>query len=535
MSLETKITELAQAIGDDIQQIKAELPDTTSSPVATVADAQGASLGLEQSLLAAAGQPALTVLVCPPTTTGKVQGTSLGDGNVIEVYANGNEFSAGNVLYREFMSLGEPICFTGLSFGAIITASQGFYGFSEIEGDSTAQARQGIMPLMSFGLSFKETFLYAFRNSTGSSGDRGIVFVANGALSNTIKLTNGSGVTIRSQEDIILAPWEVTYLDTSGNQEYILSGTNKMMACILSRGGGTAIDGAFRDPSGIDTATLTSNGRQWDCRLVLPTSSDFIGNDRSGFLSAPYNNTLVNWYDQQGDEGSFTVSPASPVDIDQATGNNLGDHNPAGYNRWRITGLATAHSGADGQGGDAVQMASVNSLSQVVAQPLRMPDSGNGDETGITVFSPYEGEAKVYEWDSVLSQLNPTPTYTLTLTRGAAVTISSKTDQLHPAAASLGNSAGNVNNVLLVGALEAGVIIADVPIGVVIQAQSGIITGIRSQNGTTTDGIYTQEDETAMYGWTPETIKAEIREGADGILYKRVIPSGGVSDDWVVA
>ena len=45
--------------------------------------ALGAVLGLEQSLLAGGGKTALTVLAVAYTNTGKVQGCSLGAGNVV--------------------------------------------------------------------------------------------------------------------------------------------------------------------------------------------------------------------------------------------------------------------------------------------------------------------------------------------------------------------------------------------------------------------------------------------------------------------
>ncbi len=56
--------------------------------------AAGSTLGLEQALLANAGQPGLTVLAVGYTTSGNVMGVSLGDGNVIEVYASGADFNA---------------------------------------------------------------------------------------------------------------------------------------------------------------------------------------------------------------------------------------------------------------------------------------------------------------------------------------------------------------------------------------------------------------------------------------------------------
>jgi len=66
-------------------------------------------------------------------------------------------------------------------------------------------ADESPMPLLSYGLSFKSTFFYAFRNCQtydpgGTSTNQGWVHVVNGPLSNTIKLTNGSGVTVQGQE-----------------------------------------------------------------------------------------------------------------------------------------------------------------------------------------------------------------------------------------------------------------------------------------------------------------------------------------------
>ena len=156
-------------------------PVSGGSDENALAFAKGAGLNVEQGLLAAAGQPAKTVLAVAATSTGKVQGVSLGDGNVVEVYTNGAEYSASNVLYREFMGKGEPICFTGLSAGAIITSTQGFYGM----GEQVIGSNESPMPLMSLGLSFTSTFLYAFRDSQsfiGSGGSTGQVIICNGPL-----------------------------------------------------------------------------------------------------------------------------------------------------------------------------------------------------------------------------------------------------------------------------------------------------------------------------------------------------------------
>ena len=498
-----KISLVLDEVANDIKQIKSELPDTTSSPVATVADAQGSTAGFEQSILAAAGQVALTVLVVGITTTGKFQCTSLGNNNVIEIFEPNNYLVTNIVKYRVFSDLGEPLTFEGLTLGTVIVASKGLYGFSEIEGKSTAAANQGVMPAMSFGFAFTSTFLYAFRGSTGNNNDRGVITVCNGPLSSVIKLTDGSNVTIDGQEDIILAPWEVTLLDTNGNKEYILSSNNKIMAQIFSEGGGVKGSGL----TGLELGTI------WDCRLIPPLSSTLIGNPRSGFMSSPYDNTLVKWWRRTGTTGSFTVSPGSPFNI-ATTGGNLGDHNPNGYVKYKAPQI-TGYSGADGQGGDAVAFFDPATFSQIVAQPFFMPDGGNGDETGCLVVSEWVGTARYYQWDDATRTI--ALIYTLELTRG--ITVTTPEDQNHPCAASLSNSTGNDNNTLLVGDLLPGFWIADVPIGVVAQAQGGQMD-MRNQFGDLVTSIYTQEDETSLFGWTPET-----KDFDGGIPYTKMVMS----------
>ncbi len=476
---------------------------------------EGSILGFEQEQLAKSGQPGLTVLAVGFTTSGKVQGTSLGDGNVVEVYASGADFNLGTVLYREFMSLGEPICFTGLSNGAIITSTQGFYGMSE----QTDNGNHSPMPLLSYGLSFKSTFLYAFRDSNEfgqQAQDRGFVHVVNGPLSNSIQLTNGSGTVIQGQEDIALEPWQHYTLETDANSEFILEGTNNMMACIHA---------AMSNKDGV-----TSTNAFYDSRLIMPLTNDGITWPRSGFVSAPYTSTSVDYFVRDNAKGNFTVNPGSPIDFDGVTGADDPDYEPNGATRILATGLVSAYSGADTQGLEATPLMPTSAMSQVVAQPFYVKDAGDGGDSGVAIASPYRGTAKIYEWNDTTKQLDLA--YTVPLNRNG-VTISSKEDQNHPAAGLVAND--NVNgSVILQGDLNPGIIIADVPITVVCQSATQNNISLRSENGTTTTGIATLDDETLMLGWTPETLKAEIKEGADGVLYKRVVAVGGI-ENWEVA
>ena len=466
--------------------------------------AAGSTLGLEQQLLASAGQPAKTVLAVGYTTSGKVQGCSLGEGNVIQVYENGDDFNTGAVLYREFMGFGEPICFTGLSNGAIITSTQGFYGFSEqLDGGSESP-----MPLLSYGLSFKETFLFAFRDSNDNTNNRGFIRVVNGPLESKVTLTRGNGTPVNTdagtgtpQTDLPLKPWEFLTLQTDSNTEFILKSTNPIMACIHAE-------------------MRTSGARFHDSRLIMPLTNDGITWPRSGQMSAPYDNTVVNWWTRDNTEGTFTVSPGSPVNIQSATGATDSDYEPDGATRFKAVGLVSAFSGADSAGLEATPMMPTSAMSQIVAQPLFIADTGDGGDSGVAVSSPYKGTAKIYSWDAVTSKLNLS--YTVPLNRNN-VTISTIDDQNHPSAGLVANETVD-GTVELVGQLDAGLIIADVPVTVVVQNGSDSLTPtIRSQNGTTTTGIVSQDDETLSLGWTPATIKAEITEGTDGLLYKRVV------------
>lgn len=677
------------------QEVDEAAVSTLSSAVAlSQADA------VRQEILTADGQIARTVLAVGFTTTGKVQGTSLGDGNVVEVYSSGDDFNNKNVLYREFMSRGEPICFTGLPNGAIIVATKGFYGAGEcIDG-----TQESLYPLLSFGLSFRETFFFAFRDSNEfgqQASDRGFIHVVNGAIHNTVSLLDGSGAPVQGQENIALKPWERVVLETDGNKEYILRADEKIMAGIVA--------GMSND----DGTTGTNNFT--DCRIIPPLTSDGITWPRFGYISALYDNTVVEWYvrdgaksevyesiqdthweayfdnqdsaigvllttpveapiksigqviwesggtttgmslvlkpdmtlelrfgsatsaprittaalntgtayaivvefDQTNDlisifitqsatdlsayiggaaadntlsnaqtdicgtgdtgigavssvskdiggyqvapdacafQGTITsvqignkglttisktydfaaekttidtrtvVSPDAPVDFDAVTGAADADYESNGATRIRATGVVTANSGADSSGGEATPLMPVEFMSQVVAQPLYIADSGDGGGSSVSIASPYQGQAKIYEWNDSKKALDLA--YVVPLTRNN-VEVNSIEDQFHPAAGQVANEATAA--VTLDGQLNAGIIIADVPITVVVQNNNVALTPmLRSQNGTTTTSIISQADETLMLGVTPEENKVIVREGQDGILYKLIIDASGV-------
>lgn len=492
----------------------------------SVANGKAAAQNLESALLAASGQPAKTILAVPATNTGKVQGVSLGDGNVIEVYASGSDYLAGTVQYREFMALGEPICFTGVSVGAIITSTQGFYG----AGEQVQDAQESPMPLLSLGLAFTSTFVYCFRNSNQlpSVGENtGQIIVVNGPLPSTVSFTRNGNI-VNGQADKVLAPFEACYFYTDSNAEFKLDATSPIMACVQGRmGTNPALE--VGDPG-------ASNQRFYDARLIMPLTNDGITWPRSGFVSAPFDNTESTYYVRDGATGAFpTVSPGAPVDFDASgsTGAIDSDYEPNGATRLRAVGLVSAYSGADSAGLEASPMMPVSAMSQIVAQPFYIDDIGDGGNSGVAIASPYEGTAKYFAWNDTLGVAELA--YTVELQRGpngsGTVSVTTPNDQYFPCAGIIANEPtliGDPSVVELVGTLAAGYITADVPITVVSQNGTPTLTPtIRSQNGTTTTGIIMEADETLQLGWTPATLRAEVLTDADGFLRIRKVDNTG--------
>lgn len=522
-----------------VDEVKSLLPDTSESPIATeassIAASAGSTLGLQQELLANSGQVALTPMVVGPTSNGKVQISSLGDGNVIFIYATGADYADGIPIWEtvagqalgytgpEFADRGNNMCLTGLEFGSILVGSQGIHGITEIEGSSTTAANNAVMPLMPYGLSFDQTGAYAFRKSTGNSNDRGVMYFGNGPIASNVSLMDGSAAIVRGQDSVEMGAWGSTHLDTAGDQEYSIKGISgrKMVGCIISEGGGVATDGQVRTQASYD-ASLTS--RAWDARLIVPWTNDLIVHSRSGWCVAAFPNTAVTATNFDGTVVNFTVSPGSPVQISSVL-SNLQHQNPAGFWRLQATGLIGAISGADGQGGDAWSGVAVNTMSQVLAQPFYLTGSGLNDEVGLTFFGPYEGSVEIWEEDEATGIV--TLRDTLAMTRGVGASYPA------PAACAFSNDATITNNTLMGGNVKPGFIRSNVPISMVAQSQGGVLTGMRSQGGTTVDGIYTQEDETILYGWTPPLEAAEIRLNTAGEPVRRVLT--GTVETWVGA
>ena len=277
------------------------------------------------------------------------------------------------------------------------------------------------------------------------------------------------------------------------------------------------------------------SARFYDARLVMPLTNDGMTWPRSGYVSAPYANTTSRYYVRDGANGDFPVlNPGIPVDFDAggSTGASDSDYEPRGCTRLMVNGLASAYSGADSAGLEASPMIPVAAMSQVVAQPFFIHDSGDGGSSGISIGSTSVGTAKVYEWDTATGKA--VLKYTVPLNRGTlgqGIAPTAPEDQLIPCAGQVANEptlSDDTSVVQLAGQLNPGYVEADVPITVIAQnSEPNLRPDIRSQNGTTTTGIATDDDETLMLGWTPADIKVDITRDTDGYTRKRIIDNTG--------
>ena len=129
-----------------------------------------------------------------------------------------------------------------------------------------------------------------------------------------------------------LEPFELCYFYTDANSEFLIEATSPVMGCVQARMGG--------NPPATPTTTQDGNARFYDARLIMPPTNDGITWPRSGFVSAPYDNTESTYYVRDGVTGAFpTVSPGAPVDFDASTstGANDSDYEPRGATRCSST------------------------------------------------------------------------------------------------------------------------------------------------------------------------------------------------------
>jgi hypothetical protein len=477
---------------------------------------------------------------------GAVQVTSLGDGNAVLVYDNGNDYLAAIPSQGPFfLADGETFVIEVCEPGNIITMSEGGYGYSEQRRTNGSTTYESPMPLLSLGLAFRDTFFFAFRNSQDPNGsNRGLVHVVCGPVPSIIKLEDGlTGAAVNGQENIEVAPFAKTTLVLDGNEEYRIRATEPIMACVHANMG-------------------TGAQRFYDSRLIMPLTNDGITWPRSANMSSLYQNCLVRYYNNSNIQGSnntipgqFTIQgPGFPIVLDSqdATGNNLSDYDPRGATRFLAEGLVSAYSGADGQGLEATPLMPCSAMAQKIPIVGTVVNAGSGRQNCIAIASSFEGTCRLYEFDRttrtlVLRQLLDPTTGQLvddiTLERRTGVTYTSELDQRGPASATVQASVGVAGSGLYgfeVGSadFEGGILISNVPVTVIVNNTQNVPGTAQTQylgsSGQLVLGVRAKGDETLMVGTTPEEIRLNVRLAQDALYYRQTLQAGG-SEVWIRA
>lgn len=478
---------------------------------------------------------------------GAVQVVSLGHGNGVYVYKNGNEFMKNQIDKGPFfLNDGQTFVIEEVEAGAVIVMTEGGYGYSEQRRTGNTQILESPMPLLSLGLAFYETLFYAFRASENPNGiNKGLLHVVCGPIKSKISLRKASdNSTVLNQQDTTLEPFTLKTFVLDGNIEYTLKGTEPVMACINARMG-------------------EGNESFYDSRLIMPPTNDGMTWPRNGQISALYPNTKVRYYNNRGDSnltitpptpavnGFIVNGPGNPVDTDVVTGNSSGNYDPEGCTRYIANGLITAFSGADGAGLEATPMVPISTMSYKVAIVGIIRDTGSGAANSITVCSPYEGSFQLYSYNevtelaelvSVLDSGGP-PLSIIPIRRRATNTSppTSLIDQRTPASAQIKAvaSASSPETYGLQNDFLGGYIISNVPCMVVInttQTNQAVSERFLGSSGNQVIGVRSRGDETVMFGISPDELKHKIVLSQDSNpLYYREVPGVPGNDTWVIA
>lgn len=387
---------------------------------------------------------------------------SCGDHNAIYTKEPGNiNFSFLTVLNKgQNLNLNLPA-------GTVFRSDKGISGFS--------------CPFpMPFGISnFSATYFrfYAFRNEN-------VVHATSAGKDSLVILYASDETTVVDGPNFISA-YSSTTLTCDANAEFVVVAT-------------TAI---FCGTKGDRGSGVTTN-RFIDMRLVPPMSTEVLVHNRNNRLSAQFADTSVTYYKRDMTSGDLTVQAGTPFSTISQAGNNA-DYDPNGWLLLRGDKPFTGFSGADGSGFEATPCWPLTALAQVFPILSTIGASTRGRTASISLASPYEGSARVYDESGALFD-------TFTLTRGTTPPGTTE-DQRFPAAGQL----------LPTSRIESGYVESDVPCVCIMNFSDSTV--FTSDAG----------DEIAIPGTTPDDVKAQIREDSDGFLRRRSIDTSG-NETWVL-
>ena len=338
---------------------------------------------------------------------------------------------------------------------------------------------------MPFGISnFSDTYFrfFALRNAN-------VVHATSAGRDSLVTLYASDETTVVDGPNFVSA-YGSTVLNCNANTEFVVVATTSI----------------FCGTKG-DRGTAEGSGNKYiDMRLIPPMSTEVIVHSRSNRLSAQFANTSVTYYRRNMTTGNFTVQAGTPLSIGGSTGNQA-DYNNDGWLILRGDKPFSGFSGADSVGWEATPCWPLTALAQLF--PILSTIGGSTDfgRSSVSLASPYEGTARVYNESKVLLD-------TFTLTRGTSPA-ATPDDQLYPAG-------GQWNPQVSVGAsVSSGYVECDVPCVCIMNFNNSTVFSLDAG------------DEIAIPGTSPDDIKAQIRKDPDGFLRRRDIDVLG-NETWVV-
>lgn len=355
-----------------------------------------------------------------------------------------------------------------LEAGTVFRSTKGLAGFS--------------CPFpMPFGISnFSDTYFrfYALRFDN-------VVHATSAGRDSLVTLLASDETTVVDGPNFISA-YGTTVLSCNANAEFVVVATTDI----------------FCGTKG-DRGETNNNNRFIDMRLVPPMSTELIVHSRNNRLSARFADTTVVYYRRNMSTGSFTVQGGTPLAIGAATGNQT-DYANDGWLILRADKPTTSFSGADSQGYMATSCWPLTALAQLF--PIVSSIGANTDfgRSSISLASPFEGTARVYDENKVLLD-------TFTITRGTTPP-ATPADQDYPAA-------GQWNPQVSLGTtIDSGFVECSVPCVCVCNFEGSSVFGDLG-------------DEMAVPGSTPDEIRALVRRDPDGFLRRRDVGVDG-TETW---
>lgn len=485
MSLETQIEALASRIAAEIKAVRAEIVSSGGiSEDQVVAIAEGLDTIAADAFSAAQGNPAATTtfVSAPPRPefSPNCYCVSLADNNNFFV----------NDVFQGAYNRGQSFEFDAAQ-GDKVTSEKGHSGIYSIAGGAERPVE-----LASAANAGRQFFWFAFRSSPQRHIVQALALTSRVRVYGPNPTVNPDGTSPDTPiQDTVLSPFSFLDFQTPSTGEYYILASQPVLV------------------------TTTNQNLGQDQRVLAPLSNEIFGHTKGtgsgdARISALFAGTITV-YQSNGVVASANVAPGSPLSLHGNDGSPINLSTNVGYGTegWFIVRAnvpIAGFSGADAAGTNATTFQLLASASQLIGLPLRV-ENENNQNVNIAGCSEYEGNVYLYQNDGTLL-------LTRQITRKGTLSspATTKAEQLHPADFNIRSNDGDFT----VNVNRGAFLIADVPVNWMANFEEG-------------NNSAAEDDETSVIGITPEAIKAEIREDANGLKRRRVIDGSGV-ETWVL-